>query len=170
MCHFLNMTIGKFISGVSVFVVLIASLVVIGVVANAGNSPQAAVAEPATTAEDGTAVLSLDAIFDDSNFAGAFVGNGPFTVVGEVTVQNDSVGQRVLRFADNFRTNRGPQLEVILRTDSGESIALGALQTSNGSQAFVIPGQTDLEEFNQVQIWDGQGNIDFGRAFLAPVV
>ena len=161
----------KFISRLAFLGIFVVGIAIIGVIATSGNSsPASATASGAVVVdEDGQGVVPVETIFDVTAFEGTFAGNGPFTVVGEVTTVSDDLGQRVLRFSDDFRTNRGPQLAVILRSDSGQSISLGALQSPTGAQVYAIPDQTDLTVFNQVQVWDLQGDIDFGRAFLSPV-
>ena len=108
----------------------------------------------------------MDRLFDDTSFQADFVGNGPFSIVGSVTVFTDDLGNRVLRLDENFQTERGGQLTLILRSQSGEVVNLGDLQRLDGVQDYLLPDQIDLNTFDQVQVWDEQLNTDRGNAFL----
>ncbi len=164
------MTLRKLISRLAAIGIVVAGIVIVGVIATSGDSSatSAAAAEPIVINENGDAVLPLESIFDDTAFVGFFDGNGPFSVVGQAAIAPDDAGRRVLSFSDDFRTNRGPQLVVVLRADNGEAVELGSLRSPSGAQAYAIPDQIDLNVFNRVQIWDQQGSVDFGSAFLSP--
>ena len=131
--------------------------------------PLAAIVTEVPEAPVAPAVIEAPPEVDGAAFAGTFTGSGPFNVVGDAVVFEDDLGQRTLRLTDDFRTNRGQQLAVVLRSPSGEFVSLGDLQAPSGGQEFQIPELTNLTRFNEVQIWDVQANIDFGRAFLAAV-
>lgn len=75
---------------------------------------------------------------------------------------------------DNFRTERGPTVEVILYTrDSipaslnqapGDYISLGTVQGFSGNQAFTVPPGTDLSQYEAIGIWCRRFDITFGYA------
>ena len=103
---------------------------------------------------------------DEAQFVGSFVGSGPFRVVGDLLVLDGGFGEQTISFSPDFRTNRSPELAVVLRSDSGEAVNLGPLQAIQGGQTYSIPALTNLGEFNTVQIWDTQADIDLGSARL----
>ena len=106
---------------------------------------------------------------EGTQLAGAFTGSGPFRVTGGAVVIEGELDNRFLSFSEGFRTNRGQELIVVLRSDSGQAISLGNLVAIQGPQVYAIPDLTNLAEFDTVQIWDVQANIDFGSAVLAPL-
>lgn len=153
--------------------IAILSLLIVGasaVVITASSSEPMAAQEPLPSLDSAIAQQGplLDQIFDDTGFQGSFVGNGPFSTVGDVTVFTDDIGNRILRLSDDFQTERGGQLDLILRADSGAIENLGGLQRLTGIQDYLLPDQIDLNNFNQVQVWDGQLNTDRANAFLSP--
>jgi len=142
--------------------------IVIGVVLALSGTQMGAQELPAPSQDaPPTEIVLLDAVFDNTSFAGSFTGNGPFTVNGGVLAANDGVGQRRLVLTDTFQTNRGQELVVFLRSDGGQLISLGELQSVSGAQDFLIPGQLDLNTFNEVQIRDVAFDTHFGSAFLS---
>ena len=84
-------------------------------------------------------------------------------------------GQRYLQFDDNFKTGRGPDVQVILHRNqevplnvSEENyITLAPLESFDGSQSYAIPADLDLDEFGAVAIWCRRFNVTFGAASLA---
>ncbi|MCG8440707.1 MAG: DM13 domain-containing protein [Caulobacterales bacterium] len=76
----------------------------------------------------------------------------------EIVARDD--GAHVLRFNDEFRASRGPDLKVFLSplgidTVTGStavdgSINLGELQATRGSQEYEIPADVDLSAFGSV--------------------
>lgn len=71
-------------------------------------------------------------------------------------------GQTVIRFADDFRAARGPDLKVFLsptalsevtgETATEGSILLGELQKTRGSQDYVLPEGVSLADFESVLV------------------
>ena len=116
-----------------------------------------------------TEISLLDSVFDETVFAGDFTGNGPFTVNGGVLAFSDGVGQRQLVLTNDFQTNRGQDLEVFLRSNSGQFVSLGDIQAVSGAQEFLIPGEFNLATFNEVQIRDAAFDVRYGSAFLSPI-
>lgn len=161
------MTLRQLLTRVAFLGIAIIGITVAVVVASSSDQT-AAIEVPA--ADEEVAVESVfDEIFDETVFAGSFNGSSSFTVVGEVVISADDLGQRTLRLSEDFRTNRGPELVINLRTSDGELWSPGALQSPGGSQVFEIPGQIDLTEFNEVQIFDEQLSVVFGTAAISPI-
>lgn len=155
----------RLLAGIAVLGLLIVGASALIISASAGD--QTAVQEPVGLDSATTQQESLvDRLFDDTSFQADFVGNGPFSIVGSVTVFTDDLGNRVLRLDENFQTERGGQLTLILRSQSGEVVNLGDLQRLDGVQDYLLPDQIDLNTFDQVQVWDEQLNTDRGNAFL----
>jgi len=103
-----------------------------------------------------------------TQFSGDFSGVSSYTIEGQALVLNDGTDQRFLRF-ENFSTNNGPDLKVILRADNGELVNLGPLQGNIGDQNYEIPVGVDLNVFNAVEIYCERFSVTFGGASLAPV-
>lgn len=84
-------------------------------------------------------------------------------------------GQRYLEFSQNFKTDSGPALAVILHRDSSVAlniqpdsyVSLGKLQTTSGIQRYLIPNELDLAGYQSVAIWCERFNATFGYAPLA---
>ncbi len=116
-----------------------------------------------------TEIALLDSVFDDIVFAGDFNGTGPFTITGGAIAFSDGVGQRQLVLNDDFQTNRGQDLEVFLRSNSGQFVSLGDIEAVSGAQEFLIPSEVNLATFNEVQIRDVAFDVHYGSAFLSPI-
>ncbi len=102
-----------------------------------------------------------------TQFSGNFSGEPAYTIVGEALVLNDGSEQRFLRF-ENFSTNNGPDLKVILRAENGELINLGPLEGNIGNQNYEIPPGVDLDVFSFVEIYCERFSVTFGGAQLSP--
>lgn len=83
--------------------------------------------------------------------------------------------QRYLELGQTFKTNNGPDLQVILyRTDappiSGlraqDYIILGRLQKVNGAQRYAIPANVNLANYRAAAIWCRRFNATFGYGKL----
>ena len=71
-------------------------------------------------------------------------------------------GQTVIRFDDNFKAKKGPDLKVFLSPQSLEqvngksatngSVLLGKLQNTKGTQDYVLPAGINLAAFNSVLV------------------
>ncbi|MEM9218345.1 MAG: DM13 domain-containing protein [Cyanobacteria bacterium P01_F01_bin.150] len=93
---------------------------------------------------------------------------------GTVDVITNANGDRILRL-NNFVTDNGPALEVILYENSvvptqiegkGKYISLGELKQIEGTQDYIIPAGVNLSEFNAVGIWCEAFDVTFGYATL----
>ena len=106
------------------------------------------------------------------------VGEGKFRAVEHPTQGKVNIiekdGVRYLELSDNFLTDEGPDLKVILHTadtvelkvQEGDYISLGALEAFAGSQKYAIPEDVDLSKYQSVAIWCEQFNATFGYAPL----
>lgn len=103
-----------------------------------------------------------------TQFAGTFAGVMGYDVVGDISVLNDGSEQRFLRF-ENFSTNNGPDLKVVLRAENGDLVNLGELQGNIGNQNYEIPVDVDLNVFNTVEIYCERFSVLFGDGEIAPV-
>ena len=93
---------------------------------------------------------------------------------GQVNIIEDN-GAKYLEISSNFKTDRGPNLRVILHNSStvepkvqpGEYLNLGELQAFQGSQRYQLPQNLDLNEYQSVAIWCEEFNVTFGYATLS---
>ena len=84
-------------------------------------------------------------------------------------------GKRYLELSEDFQSDRGPALEVILHRSNvveqqiqeGDYLSLGVLQSFNGVQRYLIPDDVDLSQYQSVAIWCEEFNATFGYAPLA---
>lgn len=92
---------------------------------------------------------------------------------GQVQIIEED-GAKYLEFDQNFQSDRGPDLKVILhqanaveqQVKEGEYLSLGALQSFNGTQRYLIPEDVDLTQYQSVAIWCEEFNATFGYAPL----
>ncbi|RCJ42710.1 electron transfer flavoprotein [Nostoc minutum NIES-26] len=93
---------------------------------------------------------------------------------GKVSVITEK-GKRYLEFDQNFKTDNGPDLFVILhRSDAPpvngiqekDYVNIAPLQKISGTQRYVLPDNVKLAEFKSVAIWCRQFNATFGYAVL----
>lgn len=102
-----------------------------------------------------------------TQFSGNFTGEPGYTVEGEALILNDGTDQTFLRF-ENFSTNNGPDLKVVLRAENGDLINLGPLQGNIGDQNYELPPGIDLNVYNSVEIYCERFSVLFGSASLSP--
>lgn len=93
---------------------------------------------------------------------------------GSVSIINDK-GKRFLQFDENFKTDFGPDLFVILHRQSAppksglnekDYIKLAKLEDTSGTQRYEIPKNVDLRSYRSVAIWCRAFNVNFGYAPL----
>ena len=109
---------------------------------------------------------------------GSFISHEHSTT-GSVKILLYSDGSRILRI-ENLETSNGPKLEVWLTDapvingvdgwrvfDDEKYLNLGALKGNIGSQNYVIPTDTNLEEFSSISIWCERFSVSFGAATLS---
>jgi len=110
---------------------------------------------------------------------GMFV-DGEHPTQGEVRVVSEG-GQTFLEFGDNFQTDNGPDLVVVLHRASdiigsstppafpiseGDYVVLEPLQNVQGAQRYAIPANVNLADYQSAAIWCRQFNATFGAAAL----
>jgi hypothetical protein len=92
---------------------------------------------------------------------------------GQVTLVQEA-GKNYLEFNQDFKTDLGPDLQVILsRSENpasgvkdGNYIRIARLQKTSGSQRYALPDNVNLEEFKSVAVWCRLFNATFGYAVL----
>ncbi|WP_414544676.1 DM13 domain-containing protein [Nostoc sp. CCY0012] len=93
---------------------------------------------------------------------------------GKVSVITEQ-GKRYLEFDQNFKTDKGPDLFVILHNSdmppvSGiqekDYVNIAPLQKISGTQRYALPDNVNLVNFKSVAIWCRQFNTTFGYAVL----
>ncbi|MEO1211219.1 MAG: DM13 domain-containing protein, partial [Cyanobacteria bacterium J06638_20] len=110
---------------------------------------------------------------------GMFV-DGEHPTQGSVQIVEQD-GERVLEFGDDFQTDAGPDLVVVLHRSAdviGEStppafpideedyVVLEPLQGVAGTQQYMIPADINLEDYQSAAIWCREFNATFGSASL----
>ena len=92
---------------------------------------------------------------------------------GQVEVVEED-GLKYLDLGQDFQSDRGPALEVILhksntvglKVEEGDYVSLGTLKSFNGAQRYQIPEDVDLSQYQSVAIWCQEFNATFGYAPL----
>ncbi|MGD1845417.1 MAG: DM13 domain-containing protein [Salibacteraceae bacterium] len=97
---------------------------------------------------------------------GSFTGINNYDVSGDVTLERDSDGRLVLKFASNFQTDNGPGLYIYLSnsTTGGQSIV--KLPQISGEFDVVLPENIGIKDFNYVLVWCEPFGATFGHALL----
>lgn len=93
---------------------------------------------------------------------------------GQVQIVEED-GARYLEFGQDFQSDSGPALEVILhqankvnlKVEEGDYVSLGALKAVDGAQRYLIPEDVDLANYQSVAVWCEEFNATFGYAPLA---
>ena len=101
--------------------------------------------------------------------SGTFVGVGHSTE-GTARIVSEN-GKRYLEFDQAFRTDKGPDLFVLLHRETrpqtyrtSDYLNLGRLEAVKGTQRYPIPDDVNLETFRSAVIWCRQFNVTFGYA------
>ena len=92
-----------------------------------------------------------------------------YTAKGGVTLEAIPGGNLQLRFAANFESSNGPDLNVYLSPDdtiNSASINLGQLQSTRGEQVYTVPDFVNMSTFDYVIIHCLPFNVTFGFAPL----
>ncbi|MGM3305317.1 DM13 domain-containing protein [Anabaena sp. WFMT] len=94
---------------------------------------------------------------------------------GKVSIVTEN-GNRYLELGNNFKTDHGPDLLVILyRGDKPPNynikkkdyISIASLKKTRGSQRYALPKNVKLSDFGSVGIWCRRFNVSFGYAGLS---
>lgn len=131
-------------------------------------------ANETNTQQTETPTTPKSTIASSGGVGGAFKA-GEHPTQGRVQVISEQ-GKRYLEFDRDFKTDKGPDLYVILhRSDappqSGikekDYVSVARLQKISGTQRYAVPETVNLAEFKSVAIWCRKFNATFGYASLA---
>lgn len=120
-----------------------------------------------------TPIASLFAASMSESESGKFQA-GEHPTQGTVNIITEQ-GKRYLEFDQNFKTDAGPDLFVILHRSDAPPVAgikekdyvsIARLKKTNGTQRYALPDNLKLAEFKSVAIWCRQFNATFGYAAL----
>jgi hypothetical protein len=82
-------------------------------------------------------------------------------------------GKQYIEFSDQFKSDSGPDLFVLLHRQAkpdqykqADYVSLGQLQKVKGSQRYMIPAEAKLSDYQSVVIWCRKFNATFGYAPL----
>lgn len=91
------------------------------------------------------------------------------TARGTVALEEDSEGKLTLLFADDFRSQGGPQLEVFLAksSDPKTGVSLGKLKSTSGTQHYEVPAGIALVTYDYVIVYCVPFRIVFGSGMLS---
>lgn len=94
----------------------------------------------------------------------------PTTGMAQIVMKN---GRKYLKFDDNFKSDEGPDLFVILHRQSSpksyaakDYVSLGRLQKLAGKQMYRIPNRVNIANYKSAVIWCRKFNATFGYAPL----
>ncbi|MEB3356249.1 MAG: DM13 domain-containing protein [Synechococcales bacterium] len=147
----------------------------------AETQTEVAESTPETTAPETPATEA-----SGSEVAAAAISMGSF-VSGEHPTQGtasviEENGQRFVELGEDFNTDEGPDLYVILHRSNdvigtteapahsiqeGDYVTLAPLESVSGTQRYEIPADVNIADYQSVAIWCQQFNATFGAAALA---
>lgn len=93
---------------------------------------------------------------------------------GKVNIITEN-GKKYIQFDNQFKSDSGPDLFVILHKDDklpitgikeADYVSIAPLKSTSGVQKYEIPENVDLENFKSVAIWCRKFNATFGYAVL----
>lgn len=92
---------------------------------------------------------------------------------GSITVVEEN-NQLYLDIASNFKTVRGPDVNVLLHSaetvpvaiNEADYVSIAPLDSFSGEQRYLIPADINLEDFKSVAVWCARFNVTFGYATL----
>lgn len=105
---------------------------------------------------------------------------GEYSTSGVVTII-EADGKKYIEISEDFKTDTGPDLFVILHKQAdliqnteapthsiqeGDYLNIAPLQKVAGKQQYEIPADLNLDEYNTVAIWCRKFNTTFGAATL----
>lgn len=142
----------------------------------AATPESAAASPPSPPAASSAAIATSPGVLKSGTFVS---GEHPTQGAAQIVTEN---GQRFLEFGDDFRTDSGPDLTVILHRSGdvigsttppayaireGDYVVLAELQRTRGAQRYAIPDRVNLDEFNSAAVWCRRFNATFGAAGLS---
>ncbi len=111
--------------------------------------------------------------------AGSVQSSGAFIDAEHPTKGNASIitenGKKYIQFDNQFKSDNGPDLFVILHKDDklpitgikeADYVSIAPLKSTNGVQKYEIPENVDVSNFKSVAIWCREFNATFGYAVL----
>ncbi len=111
--------------------------------------------------------------------AGSVQSSGAFIDAEHPTKGNASIitdnGKKYIQFDNQFKSDNGPDLFVILHKDDklpitgikeADYVSIAPLKSTNGAQKYEIPENVDVANFKSVAIWCRKFNATFGYAVL----
>jgi hypothetical protein len=122
--------------------------------------------ENTTITPTATGRLGFDSLQAQPLKKGPFVAlDGPTT--GMATVYRQ--GNVMYIVLNPFKTHSAPDLKVYLSKDDDaiDYIKVGDLQSTAGKQAYVVPGNPKISDYNYVHIWSEYYTVDFTKADVA---
>jgi hypothetical protein len=111
---------------------------------------------------------------------GSFV-DAEHPTTGAVKVITGEDGKTYIEFGEDFKTDSGPDLFVVLHQspdiiasaeppnygiEEGSYVTLAPLQSTSGTQIYEIPEDVNLNQYQSVAVWCRQFNATFGAASL----
>ncbi|WP_414752549.1 DM13 domain-containing protein [Anabaena sp. CCY 9910] len=99
---------------------------------------------------------------------------GEHPTQGQVSVVKEA-GKNYLEFDQNFKTDQGPDLYVILYRfekppisgiKEKDYVSIARLQKTTGNQRYALPNNVNLQQFKSIAIWCRKFNATFGYAIL----
>jgi hypothetical protein len=99
---------------------------------------------------------------------------------GTVTIIEEN-GEYFIELSEDFKTDDGPDLQVILHRSEdvigstkapthsiaeGDYVIIAPLESKQGTQRYAIPKNVSLDDYASVAIWCQQFNATFGAAAL----
>lgn len=122
-------------------------------------APMATEGTPTTTAPEGTPPPEVRLVA-----TGTFVEEG-HPAGGTANLYTDGT-QTVVRFEDDFWTDNGPDLKVIVHVD-GQQVEVAPLKGNEGSQNYELPADIDPESVDSVGVWCKRFDYVFTTARFA---
>ena len=122
--------------------------------------------ENTTLTPAATGGVSFDSLHAQPLKKGSFVAlDGPTTGMATVYLQ----GPVMYIVLNPFKTHSAPDLKVYLSKDDDaiDYIKVGDLQSTAGKQAYVVPGNPQIGDYNYVHIWSEYYTVDFTKADVA---
>lgn len=107
--------------------------------------------------------------------------SGEHKTSGKAYLVKAKNGRYYIEFSENFKTDKGPDLFVVLHRSKdviknseapnhslvkGEYIMISPLTSTKGFQRFILPSDFDVDAFQSVAIWCREFNATFGAANL----
>jgi hypothetical protein len=147
---------------------LLAAMLTIDMVVLPDGSGRSARAESNSNSVDAQALDPMGETLVSGDFVAS---EHPTKGSVQIVMQN---GKRYLKFDEEFQSDEGPDLFVLLHRQNspkkyqrGDYVSLGRLQKVSGKQMYKIPAGVNIAKFKSVVIWCRKFNATFGFAPLS---